>query len=206
MQRKNCLILNFAIVALITILLIRDRSINELFQVSIDQKNQSSITIPGHQIDCQEADTLYCKVALANSPLVIESPSNSNCKATYGKQVLPCYRVQASALDTLYIENLYLSQQQQAMINLQIRMRSIASLRMLEDGTENELFLLAMLTFLSILSGINAAEAFRVCCRQRYPQNRPLQVLAAMIGGIAVSILLSLYFFQLLITFGYIGY
>lgn len=74
MQRKNCLILNFAIVSLITILLIRDRSINELFQVSLDQKTQSSITLPGYQLDCQQADTLYCKVNLANSPLIIENP------------------------------------------------------------------------------------------------------------------------------------
>ena len=99
-----------------------------------------------------------------------------------------------------------LSQQQQAMINLQIRMRSIASLRILEDRIENGIFLLAMLTFLSVLSGINVAEAFRACCRQRYPQNRLLQVLSAMIGGITIPILLSFYFFQLLITFGYIGW
>ncbi|MBD1855415.1 MULTISPECIES: hypothetical protein [Leptolyngbya] len=205
MQRKNCLILNFAIVSLITILLIRDRSINELFQVSLDQKTQSSITLPGYQLDCQQADTLYCKVNLANSPLIIENPSNSNCKATYGKQVLPCYRVQASAFDTLYIKNLYLSQQQQAMINLQIRMRAIASLRILENGVENGIFLLAMLTLLSILSGINAVEAFRAWCHQHYPQHRQFQVLAAMIGGIAIPVLLSFYFFQLLITFGYVG-
>jgi hypothetical protein len=203
MLRKNCLMLNFAIVGLITIVLIRDRAINEMFQISIDRQDQPAIVIPGYRASCQEGDTLYCRVDLAHFPLIIESPSNSNCKATYGRQVISCYRVQASALDTLYVENLQLSPQQQALIELQMRIKPIASLRLLEDGIENGVFLLAMLTILSILSGINVAEALYSYCYQSYPRNRFLQVLAVVIGRIIVPLLLSFYFFILLMTFGY---
>lgn len=205
MRREICLALNFALICLITFLLIRDRSINEMFEISIGRQDQSSIIIPGYQAACQQAGTLRCHVDLANIPLLIESSSNSNCKATYGKQITTCYRVQASALDTLYIQNLQLSQHQQESIDTQVRVRAIASLRILKDGVHNGVFLQAMLAVLSIVSGINAAKALYSDCRKSYPRNRLLQGLALLLGGLAVPLLLLKYFFLLLMFFGYVG-
>ena len=126
MNRKKYLILNFAIVFIISILLIRDRSINELLQVVISQENRTSITIPGYLLDCSNTDSLRCEISIDRLPLVVETTLYNNCQATYGKQIAPCFRTSASAIDLIAIEGLQLSREQQKAIKNKIWLRSIA--------------------------------------------------------------------------------
>jgi hypothetical protein len=200
--------INFAIVCLITALIIRDRSINELFKIVI-QKDESSIVIPGYQVACQETYPLRCEISIDNLPLVIAQAKGTvdwSCQATYGKQILACKRIRASAVDTVTIRGLHLSREQQKRIKEQIRIRSIASLRFIDDGIANGLLLQFLLGILSILSGIQMSEFFYFYFGLIYPhQNNLLKSLIALMGGFGVFLFLSIYFLLLLLFFGYAG-
>ncbi|MBW4642760.1 MAG: hypothetical protein KME23_07135 [Goleter apudmare HA4340-LM2] len=206
MRRKNRLILNFFIVCLITALMFRDRSISELFEVSIIQQDEPSILIPGYQLACRGTDTLRCEISIDNLPLVVESASTTTCQGTYGKQTLTCERLQASALDHVFIEGLQLSSLQRAKIKAQIWVRSIASLRVLNDGAANGSLLQFLLSSLSVLSGFNVSTSLYFYLGRLYPhQHKLLKLLFSLIVGLGVFAFLLLYFVLLLMVFGYVG-
>jgi hypothetical protein len=206
MRRKTRLIINFAIVCLITALIVRDRSINEVFEIVI-RGNESSIVIPGYQVACQETDPLRCEISIDNLPLVVaEGTAHGSCQATYGKQIFSCERIRASAADSVSIEGLHLSREQQKRIKAQIWVRSIASLRVMDEGVSNGVLLQLLLGILSILSGIHVSEFFYFRSGLIYPrQNILLKLLVALIGGFGVFLFLSIYFLLLLMVFGYVG-
>ena len=206
MRRKTCLILNLVIVCSISALLIRDRSINEVFEIAISPQNQSSIVIPGYLVSCLETDSLRCEMSIDRLPLVVEITSGKGCQATYGKQIVTCERIRASAADTVYIKGLQLSRKQQKAIETKIWVKSIASPRILADGVANGVLLQFVLFILSICSGINVYQSLYFYLRQPYlHQKKLLKVLVALIGGIGVFLFLLLYFFTLLMVFGYVG-
>jgi len=206
MRRKTRLILNFVIVCSISALLIRDRSINEVFEIVISPQNQSSIVIPGYLVSCLETDSLRCEMSIDRLPFVVEIPSGRSCQATYGKQIVTCERIRASAADTVYIQGLQLSRKQKQAIKDKIWIKSIASPRILDDGVANGLLLQFLLFVLSIWSGINVYQSLYFYLGKPYPyRNKWLKLLVALISGIGVFLVLSLYFFIVLAVFGYVG-
>lgn len=206
MNRKKYLILNFAIVFIISILLIRDRSFNELLNVVINQEDRASITIPGYVLDCSDTDSLRCEISIDRLPLVVKATSYDDCQATYGKQIVPCWRTSASAIDLIVIKGLQLSREQQKAIKNKIWVRSIASPRILDDGVANGFLLQILLFMLSIFSSINVFRCLSAKFRQLKPDlHKSMIFLGSSIGGISCFLFLLMYFFALLLTYGYIG-
>ncbi|MCC3438208.1 MULTISPECIES: hypothetical protein [unclassified Microcoleus] len=206
MNRKKYLVLNFAIVFIISILLIRDRSFNELLQVVINQEDRASITIPGYVLECSDTGSLRCEINIDRLPLVVKATSYDDCQATYGKQIVPCWRTIASANDLIAIKGLQLSQEEQNAIKNKVWVRSIASPRILGDGIANGILLQILLFMLSISSSINVFKCLYGKFRQLKPDlHKSIIFLGSSIGGIGCFLFLLVYFFALLMTYGYIG-
>lgn len=194
MRRRNRLILNLVALGLITTLLWRDRALNGLFEVVISQRNQTDIIIPGYLRNCEEAELFTCQKTINNQVLSLKGTTGKDCQATYGKQNITCTRVQASALNTVYIDDLQLNASQKKFFKWEATRKSILSLRFLEDESSNAVLLSILLSTFSIFSAVNVSESLV------FYWSKGL----ALLCGLSAFLALSLYFYWLLSLFGYI--